>query len=145
VGFSVRTFSFLRSGTPRNPNRLTAIIRIPGDGIFLRDYGNVTTAFETDTFRFEHVAVAVHALSGSLVFFTNTVELEVLGAQTAFHAGQSSGINAHHATVSDVTDVFGRCRYQSYVAVETGSFSGIPRWWDSDGSCQLRAGTITGS
>jgi hypothetical protein len=144
VGFAVRTYSLLRSGSPRNPARLTVVFRVPGDGIFLRDFGDVTSAFETDTFRFEGGQVAVHALLGSHAFFTNTVEVEVLGSQVAFHASEGSGVNVHHATVQGVADVFGRCRYQSSIAVE-GVTGTVARWWDSDGSCQLRAGALTGS
>ncbi|HEX5724771.1 MAG TPA: hypothetical protein VFX98_04855 [Longimicrobiaceae bacterium] len=145
MGLAVRNYSLFRSGSLRNRLRLTAVFEGGvATGIFLRDNGGVTTAFGIDTFRFDGTRTAILAQGASHAFFTNTVSVEGRNLATAFHAVSGSGVNAHEVTMRGVSDALVRCRNQSYVVLETGTFEGIARVADADASCQVRAGALTG-
>ncbi len=139
AGMAIRSFSVVRPGTRLHPHSLDARFTGVGRGLFLRDEGSFSTAFDTTSLRFERVGMAVYAILGSRVFLAKDTRVWGASMGSGFEATQQSGINAHEVHLRGVTGPIVRCHKSSYVLIEQGTYEevsdGAP---DTDGSCEIR-------
>jgi hypothetical protein len=139
AGMAIRSFSMARPGTHLHPGTLDARFTGVARGLFLRDEGSFTTAFDTTLLHFENVGTVAYAILGSRVFLAAGTRVRGDSVGSGFEAGHQSGINAQQVHLRGVAGPIVRCHKSSYVLIEQGTYEqvrgGTP---DTDGSCQIR-------
>lgn len=138
IGMSLRVNTFARAGTRKNPNNIALLVDGAQQmGIFLRDGGNLTAAFETGSIRVANSAQAIYAILASRVFIPAGITLNLENVGIVSGVTQQSFLNAHEVIVTgSMPSPFVRCHKDSYILLETVK-APTGRSADTDGTCSI--------